>query len=695
MGRSTELTVRLKGDSTSYSNAVFKGVAANDAFNRSTSGVSKGLTAINGPLNGVASRFTAISSLMTGSAAGFTLAGAAIAGLSLFMTSAVKAHDEFNVRNKKTDALLKATGYAAGFTSEQLDDMAKSVALNTLASVEGIKDTQNVLLSFKGVSGDVFKNAISLSQDLAAIMGTDSKAAALQLGKALESPTEGISQLKRSGVSFTKAQREMIAAMEDAGRVTDAQTYILDTLQSQIGGAGASEADGTVVGAIDTMSQHWQELKINVADSSGAAAGATKFFNAIADGLASVNQDFWPDDDRRMQELAEQRMQLKAELKALGSGDHTGFVSLLIGKDSEFLNVSRNLDAVTAEMQEIQDRQKKRILEEQAAAEAAEKLNIKRQEELQAAKRERDEKDLARIQEKNAADLIAMDVQFANEEEKAKINLQKNLARIEAWQLSEQEIKSRGFETMAELQQYYSDLAYQQLDADLLKIEQRHIESEQKKTQEQAEQAKKRADAEKAAQGAILNAYSQTSGQFLEVMEESGEQQNALYKVLFASQQAAQVAMTIANAETAAQAVTAHDAPVMGLGAMATGNVVRAAGYASAGIIAGQAIAGIAHGGMGYIPEESTYLLQKGEGVLSPKQNYEVQKMAQDFNGGKSSANPVVVNVYEDTSRAGQVIESQGANGEQMIDVFVANIREGGAAAQQLEGTYGLSRVGR
>ena len=35
------------------------------------------------------------------------------------------------------------------------------------------------------------------------------------------------------------------------------------------------------------------------------------------------------------------------------------------------------------------------------------------------------------------------------------------------------------------------------------------------------------------------------------------------------------------------------------------------------------------------------------------------------------------------------------SNGEQMIDVFVANIREGGSAAQQLEGTYGLSRVGR
>jgi hypothetical protein len=695
MGRSTELKVRLTGDSKSYSSALFKGVAANDSFNRSVTGVNKGLTAIDGPLNGIAGRFSAISSLAVSSAAGFTMFGAAIAGASFMMVSAIREHDQFNLRNKKTEALLKATGFAAGFTSQQLDEMAKSLALNTLASVEGIKDAQNVLLTFKSVSGGVFEEAIELSQDLASVMGSNAKNAAMQLGKALESPTQGMTALRRSGVSFTQSERDMIKAMEDAGEVADAQRYILDTLRSQIGGAGSSEGDGTVVGAIDSMSQHWQELKINVADSSGAAAGATNLFNAISNGLESINQDLWPDDERRMQELAAQRMELKAELASLSKGDHTGFVSLLVGTDSEFLNVNRALDSVTKEMREIQDRQKKRIQEEQAAAEAAKQKELKRQEELRAAKAERDAEEQARIREKDAANLAALEMKFATEEEKTELHLQKHLDRIAQWQLSEQEIKARGFESMAELQEHYRTMAYEKYDADLLKIEQRQLESELEKTKIQEEQAKKRADAEKASRRDVLNAYSKTSGEFLEMMEESGDKQNAIYKILFASQQAAQVAMTIANAETAAAAVTAREAPVMGLGAVAAGNVVRGLGYASAGIIAGQAIAGIAHGGMGYIPEESTYLLQKGEGVLSPKQNAEVQRMAQDFNAGKSSVNPVVVNLIEDNSKAGQVVESQGANGEQMIDVFVANIREGGAASQQLENTYGLQRQGR
>jgi len=87
--------------------------------------------------------------------------------------------------------------------------------------------------------------------------------------------------------------------------------------------------------------------------------------------------------------------------------------------------------------------------------------------------------------------------------------------------------------------------------------------------------------------------------------------------------------------------------------------------------------------------------LQKGEGVLSPKQNAEVQKMASEFNAGKSSAAPVSVYVIEDASRAGQVQEGTGPDGERMIEAFVANIRQGGPAADVIEQTYQVQRVGR
>jgi len=53
------------------------------------------------------------------------------------------------------------------------------------------------------------------------------------------------------------------------------------------------------------------------------------------------------------------------------------------------------------------------------------------------------------------------------------------------------------------------------------------------------------------------------------------------------------------------------------------------------------------------------------------------------------------VNLYEDASRAGQVQMSTGPDGRQIIDLCVANIRQGGALAKAYEQHYGARRVGR
>lgn len=60
----------------------------------------------------------------------------------------------------------------------------------------------------------------------------------------------------------------------------------------------------------------------------------------------------------------------------------------------------------------------------------------------------------------------------------------------------------------------------------------------------------------------------------------------------------------------------------------------------------------------------------------------------------QSGGGDVIVNIYEDQSRAGQVNQRRGEDGENMIDVFVADIRGGGRASRALEATYGMRRVG-
>lgn len=57
-------------------------------------------------------------------------------------------------------------------------------------------------------------------------------------------------------------------------------------------------------------------------------------------------------------------------------------------------------------------------------------------------------------------------------------------------------------------------------------------------------------------------------------------------------------------------------------------------------------VSGIAHGGLDYVPKESTYLLDKGERVLSPNQNSDLTKF---MNNGSANGN-VQVNIINNSS---------------------------------------------
>ncbi|MCV5746640.1 phage tail length tape measure family protein, partial [Escherichia coli] len=79
------------------------------------------------------------------------------------------------------EQLIKATGYSSGYTAQQLDEMARSVAMSTLTSTQEASKAIGVMLTFRSVSEDTFKRAIYLSQDMASVMGSDIVSAAKQL----------------------------------------------------------------------------------------------------------------------------------------------------------------------------------------------------------------------------------------------------------------------------------------------------------------------------------------------------------------------------------------------------------------------------------------------------------------------------------------------------------------------------------
>ena len=112
--------------------------------------------------------------------------------------------------------------------------------------------------------------------------------------------------------------------------------------------------------------------------------------------------------------------------------------------------------------------------------------------------------------------------------------------------------------------------------------------------------------------------------------------------------------------------------------------------------IKAQQPAGIAHGGLDYVPNESTYVLQRGERVLSPKQNIEISQMARRYNAGTAAANDsvsrgVTLNITNQINVQGSASEQNAQLigqdiAREVVGVVVANIQSNGAIIRSIRG---------
>ncbi|MEN8389247.1 hypothetical protein ABFO97_16375 [Acinetobacter baumannii] len=164
-----------------------------------------------------------------------------------------------------------------------------------------------------------------------------------------------------------------------------------------------------------------------------------------------------------------------------------------------------------------------------------------------------------------------------------------------------------------------------------------------------------------------------------------GGEQSKAYKIMFAAEQAFAIARSIMAIQTGIAEAAANPFPY-NLAAMAS------VAASTASIVSNiQSVSGIFHGGKDYVPKEATYLLDKGERVVSPRQNQDLtsflasQREMNQYNAinsnptnGSATVLEPIVNVY--------VMEGQTAdvtrNDDGSLDVRIRQIA--GEVAEQV-----------
>ena len=196
-------------------------------------------------------------------AIGGVMAGAfAVDKVVSFFGSAISEARESQKVNGQTEAVIKSTGGAAKVSAGQMGDYATAISNKTGIDDEQIQAGENMLATFTNVrneagkGNDIFKQATSISTDLAVATGVDQVKANVMLGKALNDPIAGMGALKKVGVTFNDAQKTQITTMMKAGDTMGAQKVILAELSKEFGGSAAAQST-----AGEKASNSWNNLK--------------------------------------------------------------------------------------------------------------------------------------------------------------------------------------------------------------------------------------------------------------------------------------------------------------------------------------------------------------------------------------------------------------------------------------------------
>lgn len=213
---------------------------------------------------------------------GMIASGAGLLSLGALFGKYIQNTRDAEQEQAQLAAVLKSTGEAAGYSQDQLNDMANSMSSLSILSGGEINQAQTSLLAFTGIVGDQFPRALQAAIDMSARTGMSVVAAAETIGRALDVPSKGLTALSKQGFRFTEDQKALAEQLERTGNVAEAQGIILDSLESSYKGA-AEATRNTFDGALAGLNNTFDDLLTG----DGSLQVATNLINNLSTALAS------------------------------------------------------------------------------------------------------------------------------------------------------------------------------------------------------------------------------------------------------------------------------------------------------------------------------------------------------------------------------------------------------------------------
>lgn len=244
-----KLTALLTLNTAGFQSALKTAKSETSGLKNSMAGMSSGAS------KGFASMGSAMKSVAKGTAvvaAAVVAAGAAIGALTYKLILSGEAANSADARVRNIAKSMGLFGDQSDAVAERLNNLADKIELQTGVDGNAIQLTQAKLLTFKELAntadelGGNFDRATQAAVDMAAAGFGAAEQNAVQLGKALNDPVNGLAALRRSGITFTEDEKAKIKTLAESNRMHEAQALVLAAIEKQVGGTAAATADASV-----------------------------------------------------------------------------------------------------------------------------------------------------------------------------------------------------------------------------------------------------------------------------------------------------------------------------------------------------------------------------------------------------------------------------------------------------------------
>ncbi|ELA9391234.1 hypothetical protein QTV37_003758 [Vibrio parahaemolyticus] len=287
------------------------------------------------------------------------------------------------------------------------------------------------------------------------------------------------------------------------------------------------------------------------------------------------------------------------------------------------------------------------------AVKDAAKAEVERQKQL--AKTQREQRKAAaeqkRFREQQAAELVKLEQQRIEERNKRLNDVAKQIASQRNSMMTPEQIELEQFRENSELLKNELSMTKQWEYSERARINQLIEQEQQRHADSMSMISTQQTMNDLNNMNVFLGGMSDITSKLGNISKEN----ETLAKVAFVANQGIAIANTIVATELAAAKALAYTENMTLPQALASQQAIRAMGYASAGIIAGTTIGGLAtgqyHGGTDSVPESmnnKSFLLKAGERVVQPKANQDLTEYlanAKDGNNGSVTISaPMTIN---------------------------------------------------